>query len=218
MKSAAPNGRAAEAETNMTEAIENMLQRRSVRRFTQEQISDEALDTILRCGLYAPSGGNAQSSRFIVIQSPETLARLNSIYIEEFASREIIEGQQMNVAIKAAQNPNCNFLYNAPTLITAVAPKEHSNSMANCAVALENILLAASALGLGGCWGNQGKWLTDVPAVRELFEELGMREDENIFGSVSIGHPQYISTKERPRKEGRIVLDIARELARHEQT
>lgn len=196
----------------MTEAIKNMLQRRSVRRFKPEQISDEALGYILRCALYAPTGGNSQSSRFIVIQDPTTLEKLNSIYIKEFASREIVDGQQMNVAIKAAQNPNCNFLYGAPTLITAVAPKDHSNSMANCATGLENILLAASSMGLGACWGNQGKWLTDVPEVRKLFGSLGMGEDENIFGSVSIGYPVYVSTKERPRKEGRVVLDTPRQL------
>lgn len=196
----------------MTETISTILSRRSVRRFEARQISDEQLSAILLSALYAPTGGNSQCSRFIVIQQPELLERLNRVYVNELASRELIEGQTMNVGIKAARNEGCNFFYHAPTLISAAAPRDYSNSMASCAAGLENIQLAAFSMGLGACWGNQGHWLTDVPAVREIFEALGMTEDEDIFGSVCIGYPAYISSRERPRKPGRIILDSPRDI------
>jgi len=195
----------------MNAVIENMLQRRSVRAYKEEQIRDEDLKIILECALYAPTGGNLQYSRFLVIQDPHTLEELNRVICNELALREIVEGQYMNKGIISARK-GFNFFYNAPTLINAVSLRSHGNSMADCANALENIQLAATSLGLGSCWVNQPHWLTDVPEVRTIFERLGLRKDEDIFGSVVVGYPKYISSKERPRKEGRSVLDIQRQL------
>ena len=72
---------------------------------------------------------------------------------------------------------------------------------------LENILIAAESLGLGACFSNQPHWLTDVPVVREIFGRLGLREEEDIFGSVSVGYPAMRPQKAAARKEGRICLD-----------
>lgn len=191
----------------MNTVIENMLKRRSVRAYTEEQIKDEDLNTILECALYAPTGGNLQNSRFLVIQDPELLEELNVAIRDELRSRPIVEGEMMAKGIRRAMQENYHFIFHAPTLISAVAPREHSNSMANCCTGLENIQLAATALGLGACWSNQPRWLTDVPKIREIFGRLGLREDEDIFGSVSVGYAAAVAKTATPRKEGRIVLD-----------
>lgn len=191
----------------MNAVIENMLTRRSVRAYKREQITDEELDTILTCALYAPTGGNLQNSRFLVIQNPELMEELNEVIRRELAQREIVEGEMMAKGIRRARQEGYHFIFHAPTLISAAAPRNHSNSMANCCTGLENIQLAATALGLGACWSNQAHWLTDVPAVREIFGRLGLREDEDIFGSVSVGYPAFVAKQAAARKEGRIVLD-----------
>lgn len=191
----------------MNAVIENMLTRRSVRAYKREQITDEELDTILTCALYAPTGGNLQNSRFLVIQNPEMMEELNEVIRRELAQREIVEGEMMAKGIRRARQEGYHFIFHAPTLISAAAPRNHSNSMANCCTGLENIQLAATALGLGACWSNQAHWLTDVPAVREIFGRLGLREDEDIFGSVSVGYPAFVAKQAAARKEGRIVLD-----------
>lgn len=192
--------------------IANMLKRRSVRVYKKEQIRDEDLKIILECALYAPTGGNHQYSRFYVIQDPYIMEELNAIICDELASREIVEGQYINKGILQARKEGCHFFYHAPTLISAVSLRYHSNSMADCANALQNMQLAATALGLGACWINQPHWLTDVPRIRAIFEHLGLLEDEDIFGSISVGYPEYIAQKAGPRKEGRVVLDIPRQL------
>lgn len=191
----------------MNAVIETMLQRRSVRAYKPEQIKDEELNTILECALYAPTGGNLQNSRFLVIQNPELMEELNLAIRDELSSREIVEGEMMAKGIRRARQDGYHFIFHAPTLISAVAPRNHSNSMANCSTGLENIQLAATALGLGACWSNQPHWLTDVPAVRKIFERIGLREDEDIFGSVSVGYPEHVAAKAAARKDGRIVLD-----------
>lgn len=191
----------------MNPVIANMLDRRSVRAYEPIQIKDEELQAILTCALYAPTGGNLQNSRFLVIQNPKLMEELNGVIRDELASREIIEGEMMAKGIRRARQDGYHFIFHAPTLISAAAPRNHSNSMANCCTGLENILLAAASLGLGGCWSNQPHWLTDVPKVREIFSRLGLREDEDIFGSVSVGYPAYTAKKPAARKDGRIALD-----------
>jgi len=191
----------------MNAVIENMLARRSIRSYKPEQIKDEELDILLTCALYAPTGGNLQNSRFLVIQNPELMEELNRTIRDELASREIVEGEMMAKGIRRARQEGYHFIFHAPTLISAVAPRDHSNSMANCCTGLENIQLAATALGLGSCWSNQPHWLTGVPAVRKIFEQVGLEEDEDIFGSVSVGYPAYTAKQAPARKEGRIVLD-----------
>lgn len=197
---------------DIMDAIKNMIARRSVRVYTEEQISDEELKTILECGLYAPNGGNLQMPRFLVVQSPAKMEELNRVIQRELASRELVDGQMMNRGILRARKEGYHFIHHAPTLISAVAPHTYGNAMADCACALENMQLAAAALGLGACWSNQPHWLTDVPALRACFEKLGLREDEDIFGSVSIGHIGYEAAKAAPRKPDRVQLDMPREL------
>jgi nitroreductase len=80
--------------------------------------------------------------------------------------------------------------------------------MANSANALQNIQLAASALRLGACWISQLHWLTDLPELRNYFKNLGLRSDEDIFGSVAIGYPDVVPVAKLPvRKDGRVATD-----------
>lgn len=191
----------------MNDVINTILKRRSIRKYTG-QISKEERDVILQCGLYAPNGGGKQMPRFLVIQNPETLEKLNVIIRDELASREAPEGHMMRKGILRARTENYHFNYHGPTLISAVCDRNYSNAMADCACSLENMQIAAASLGLGCCWSNQPHWLTDVPAVREVFETLGLKENEDIYGSISIGQTEVVSGSGAPRKEGRISCDI----------
>ncbi len=198
-----------EEQTNMI--VKNMITRRSVRSYLPQQIPEEALKTILKCGLYAPSGGNSQYARFIVVQDPALMEELNELIRKELAGREIVEGQWMNRGIIRARKENYHFIYHAPTLINAVSPRDHGNSMADCAGCLQNMQLAAWAQNLGACWSNQPHWLTDVPEIRAFFKRCGLRDEEDIFGSISVGYPAVYPSTIPARKGGRILLDTAGE-------
>ena len=191
----------------MNEIIQNMIRRRSVRRYLPQQISSEDLDLILTAGLYAANGGNLQHPRFIVVQNPETLALLNETARKEFMSREIREGQIQNKAIrKAKDNPDYTFTFHAPTLIIAASDRSWPNSMADCAGCLQNMQLAACSLGLGACWVNQIHWLTDTPSMRAIVEGLGMLPEEDVYGSMVVGYAADPLAAPPPRKEGRIII------------
>ena len=197
----------------MNETIQTIIKRRSIRSYEAKQIPDVQLQIILECAQYAPSGGNNQYVRFLVIQNAETLNLLNILIREEYASREIIEGEYTNKTVLSARKPNYQFMYGAPTLITALGPRNYCNGMADSANALQNIQLAATSLGLGACWINQPHWLTGLTLLRNVFEQLGMRNDEDIFGSVAVGYPAGIIQSDGKRVTGRILLDNPRILS-----
>ena len=85
------------------EAIEALKNRRSCRVYTEQQISDEDLHTILECALNAPSGSNKQSTKVIVVQDPEKIKLLSAL----------------NATFMDAKG---DPFYGAPTLCLIVAP------------------------------------------------------------------------------------------------
>ena len=147
----------------MNEVIKNMLTRRNIRTYEEKQITDEQLNALLEAAKYAPSGGNSQTWRFTVVQNKEKLEQLNSLVRESFRHFEVDEKtyRSNKSGKKAAEKDNYKSYYNAPTLIIVSNDKEYSNCMADSAIALENILLAAHSLGLGACFVNQLTWFCD---------------------------------------------------------
>ena len=103
---------------------------------------------------------------------------------------EVTEGMYPSLAhaIRASKGEEYIFHYGAPVLIVTANKKDYGNNIADCACALENMMLAANALDMGSCWINQLRWLNESVPLLELFRSFGMEEDERIWGAVSIGY------------------------------
>ncbi len=117
---------------NPMEAIEALMTRRAVREFTSEPVSPAQLDTILRASMHAPSACNQQPWHFVVV---DTRAQLDAI---------------------ASVHPYAQMLKQAPLAVVVSADLTLETCPGNwaidCSAAMENLLLAAHALGLGGVW------------------------------------------------------------------
>ncbi|WP_312693398.1 nitroreductase family protein [Caproiciproducens sp.] len=177
--------------------IEAIIQRRSIRKYSSEQVADEILEQIVETGRFAPSGGNNQSSHFMIIQSRDVLAQLKELVENEFAKMEIRPDtyQSIKSSILQSQKGGYDFTYNAPTFIIMANRQGYGNAMADCAVALENMMLAAVSLGVGSCWINQLHWLDDNQTIRQYLYQYGLQENETICGGLSLG---YALQKELP--------------------
>ena len=173
------------------EALEAIMTRRSTRNYKPDPVEQEKLDQILEAGRQAPSGGNNQTSHFLVIRNRDVLARLNAMDEKAFAVMEITENMYPSLkhSITAARKGDYVFSYNAPLLIAVANRIGYGNSMADCACAIENMMVAANALDLGSCWINQLKWLNEDTSINRYLYTLGMKENERIFGAVIIGYP-----------------------------
>ena len=173
------------------DALEAIITRRSTRNYRPDPVEKEKIDRILEAGRQAPSGGNNQTGHFFVIRNRDVLDRLIRMTETAFARMEITENTyaSMKHSIAASRKGGYVFCYNAPVLIVAANRKDYGNNIADCACALENMMIAANALDLGSCWINQLKWLNEEPDIVEYLRDLGMKEDERVYGAVIIGYP-----------------------------
>ena len=173
------------------EALEAILTRRSTRNYKSDAVEEKKLDQILQAARQAPSGGNNQTSHFLVIRNRDVLRKLIGMTEAAFAGMEIAEDTYASLkhAITASKRGGYVFCYNAPVLIAVANRRDYGNNMADCACAIENMMVAANALDLGSCWINQLRWLNEEPALVEYLQSLGMKEEERIYGAVIIGYP-----------------------------
>lgn len=164
--------------------METILTRRSVRSFTDQQVSKSDLDIILQAALYAPTGRNSQMWRFTVIQDKEKLLALNDVVKKIQKSTD-----------------DYNFYYNAPTLILVSHIKDSPLAPYDCACALENIFLAAHALDIGSCWINQIAQNTDEPEIRNILDSFCIPSNYNVYGSAALGFTA-LKPESVPRRSG----------------
>ena len=121
----------------MNETIENLKSRRSIRKFKDEQITDEELKTILEAGTYAPTGRGAQSPKIVVIQNPETIKEL-SAWNRSFFPTEVPE--------------DLDPFYGGKTLLIVLANTEWPTWKEDGSSVLAVLVNAAHAVGVGSCW------------------------------------------------------------------
>ncbi len=173
------------------EALEAIMTRRSTRNFSPAPVEQEKLDTILAAGRQAPSGGNNQTSHFLVIRNRQVLDTLITMVEKAFAEMEATENTYISLkrSIAAARKGGYIFCYNAPVLIVVANQKDYGNNMADVACTLENMMVAANALDLGTCWINQLKWLNEDLDLLAYLGTLGLKPEERVYGAVSIGYP-----------------------------
>ncbi|MDR2383644.1 MAG: nitroreductase [Prevotellaceae bacterium] len=145
-------------EKKKSSAIDVIMSRRSVRSYKSEQIKDEELNTILECGINAPSAMNNQSWEIRVIQKPEILKK--------------IEGS----------------FHNAPTLIVIASAADNFFSPVDCGLLGQNILLAAESLDIGTCVvGNFTNFLNS-PEGAEVVQSLELSDGYKPLYSIAVGY------------------------------
>ena len=129
----------------MSEVLDAIFNRRSIRSYTEQPVSREQLDILMKAGQAAPSAMNQQPWYFVAIQRKEM--------IEELASLLNVE-----------EDP----YYNAPLLIVVFADKKAYSPVTDAALAMGNMMLAAQALGLGSCWIDYSRHVFNHPQFAGL--------------------------------------------------
>ncbi len=176
--------------------------RRSTRSYRPEPLPHEVLERVVEAGRYAPSGNNHQSTHFIVLTSPTRMAKLREVVTAALAAipeREDTPASMLSL-IKRAREGTVDVNYGAPALVLTANKKDYVNAMADCACALENMMLAACEAGIGSCWINQYKHLGAAPPLAAFMKEVGLAEDEAIYGALALGYAEHLETEPLPRK------------------
>ncbi len=169
------------------DVFEAIKGRRSCRKFSSEPIAENDLDLILEAATWAPSAANNQPWEFIVVSSAAVKQRI----LEEAQERK----QELfaKSGWKWLDRYQVGFLLEAPVILAVVGnPKKsgadlflegRGESYAHgCVAAIQNMLLAAHALGLGSLWFT----LFDKKVLREI---LGIEADKDPIALVLLGKP-----------------------------
>ncbi|SHH86643.1 Nitroreductase [Sporobacter termitidis DSM 10068] len=178
--------------------------RRSTRSFLDRPVEKRQLETLLDAAVWAPSGSNSQSWLFTAVTDKDVLLKINELVRQGFQTwtpDDDYPGKQM--AKTMSQREDYNFYHRAPALIIASNRPNYENAMADCALALENVFLAAQSLGLGSCYVNQLHWLRGDDALRGYLSTLGIPKEHTICNSAAVGHIGTASAAP-PRREGTV--------------
>ncbi len=152
-----------------TDAIRAMRERRSVRSYDPRPLPDKEVKAIVEAGRQAPSAGNRQPWHFVLVRDPEQKRRL------------------------AAACANQMWLAEADLLLVGLGKPGVSEKWypVDVAIALENMIIAATSLGYGTCWIGA----FDPAQVREV---LGIPDDYEVVALTPVGFPKD-SPEARPR-------------------
>lgn len=191
-------------------ALKIIQDRRSIRQYTAEPVSEEHLEMILEAARQAPSGENAQPWRFIIVRDEATRKQLGAIagggsgrrFTAEFVTQkmqerfESLEDEAKKKAIfeKLTSGRVSAFLADAPLSIVVCGRKDVWDLPYDTSAAIENTLLMVTALGLGACWVIAP--CIDIRDEERLKDLLGVPEEVKIISIIAIGH---LTRPHRPR-------------------
>lgn len=179
---------------------QTILTRRSVRKFTEQQIERSKLDTLLKAGMYAPSANNKQPWEVRVIQNKALIEKINERYIAD--SRK----ENPDALNPRWEQEGFSVFYNAPTVLVFAGDKEIKYAQHDIGMMVENILLMAHGMGLGTCTiGGVVKSLSN-PKNEDIYGLLKLPESHQLVVCVALGYPaESPAVKERYAERIKII-------------
>ena len=164
------------------EVLNVIKKRRSIRTYKADAIPEEILNAVLEAGTFAPTGGGKQSPIIVAITSPQ--------YRKKIA--------ELNAEVMGAES---DPYYGAPVVVLVLADGNTNIFIEDGSCVLENMMLAAHAIGLGSCWIYAAKVLFSTEEGAAFQKELGLSETDQIVGSIAVGYPDGAAPQPKPRKE-----------------
>ena len=154
--------------------LDNIHARKSVRTYTDEDVSPEQVETMLRAAMAAPSGMNQQPWRFVVVRNQEVKNKLAGGFNKMISKAPVV----IVVCGKTTGG---------------MGGGENRNWTADCAAATENLLLSAEAIGLGAVWTACYPY---EERMKDAVEALELPDSVKPYCIVPVGHP---TGKEKPK-------------------
>jgi FMN reductase [NAD(P)H] len=161
---------------NVSEAV---MKRKSVRSYQDKPVSEEDLAAIIKAGRWAPNAGEYTMS---VIRNKDLMAKIND------KTLEAMRASGNDFLVQRAALPGYFPLYGAPVVILLSGPVAVNHTQANCAVAVENMLLQATELGLGSVFLRSPSYALNRPENVALAREAGIQEGSQMECGIAIGH------------------------------
>lgn len=163
----------------MNETIQNIISRRSVKKYKSDAVPQSLLEEIVKAGTYAPTGMNRQSPIIVAITNKALRDKLS----------------KMNADILGIHS---DPFYGAPVVLVVLADKNINTNLYDGSLVMENLMIAAHSLGLGSCWIHRAKEEFESEEGKQILNELGITGEYEGIGHCIVG---YSDEDEKPQSE-----------------
>lgn len=163
----------------MNQAYENIIERRSCKSYKEQNVPRDVLEKIVEAGQMAPSGMNRQAYAFVVVQDKKMMDTIS----------------KLNASIMQADT---DPFYHADSVIIVFGKKDVRTHVYDGSLAMENLMLAANALGVSSCWIHRAKEVFETEEGKGLLKKWGLEEYEGI-GNCILGYSDGETTPRKPR-------------------
>ena len=170
--------------------VENIMTRRSIRQYKEGPVARETMQTIMECGINAPSGQNKQSWEIRIVDNPEAMAEIIDLMAKGNSDTDkgIIKG----------------CFRNAPTMVFIANDPSYDFSVIDCGILSQNIMLSACSLGVGSvCLGSPVRFLTDNELCKPYIERLGFSDGYELCLCIGLGYADE-APEAKPRDFGKV--------------
>lgn len=166
----------------MSEVINNMKTRRSIRKYKPDMIPEDVLNRIIEAGTYAATGMGKQSPIIIAVTNKEIRDKFS----------------KMNAEIMGVDS---DPFYGAPVVLIVLADKARPTYVYDGSLVMGNLMLAAHAEGIGSCWIHRAKEEFESAEGKAFLKALGIEGDYEGIGHCVLGYTDGEEPKAMPRKE-----------------
>ena len=166
----------------MSDVLETIKSRRSIRKYKSDMVPQDKLEKIIEAGTYAATGMGKQSPIIVAVTNKELRDKLSA----------------MNAKIMGT---NTDPFYGAPVVLIVLADKSRPTYLYDGSLVMGNLMLEAEAQGIGSCWIHGAKEEFESEEGKEILKSLGIEGDYEGIGHCVLGFADGPAPKAAPRKD-----------------
>lgn len=166
----------------MSDVLETIKSRRSIRKYKSDMVPQDKLEKIIEAGTYAATGMGKQSPIIVAVTNKELRDKLSA----------------MNAKIMGT---NTDPFYGAPVVLIVLADKSRPTYLYDGSLVMGNLMLEAEAQGIGSCWIHRAKEEFESEEGKEILKSLGIGGDYEGIGHCVLGFADGPAPKAAPRKD-----------------
>ena len=168
----------------MSEVLEKMQTRRSIRRFKSDMLPKDAIEKIAEAGTFAASGMNLQTPVIVAVTNKEIRDKMS----------------KANAQVMGSEN---DPFYGAPVVLVVLAEKK-GTYVYDGSLVMGNLMLAAQELGIGSCWIHRAKEVFEQEEWKQWLKSLGLNGEYEGIGNCVLGYVDGEYPGVLPRKDDRV--------------
>ncbi len=186
------------------ELLDLMKHRRSIRRYTDRQISLSDLEKIIEAGTYAPNAGGGQRSVMVGVNNPRLVEQIGRLNVACMDRSRLAGGHVSSEQPSIIDDPSIKSgFYGAPSMVIVFAQKNFLYSIPDAFCAAENMVLMATSLGISSCIIARGEQTFDNPEGAQMLQDWQVPDNMVARCFVILGYNAGDYPAEKPRRPGR---------------